>query len=144
MKTIYLTLVLLVPLMACAQEHLLGKTTEQVRTTQDEANIPATACNYISKSYRLFDRGPKFYYYDVFHCGNEFDLFCYYKNDTCVSVAARRNINAVDSMRRQLNLNAVKVKKNLWTNKEGTVNIKLTAYKKYNEFYLKYWMVSKH
>lgn len=143
MKTIYLILALFGPLISTAQEHLLKKTTEQVRTAQQEAKIPLTARDYISKSYRLFDRGPKFSRYDVFHCGNEFDLFCYYKNDTCFSVIARRNISAIDSMRHALNLNMVKVKKNLWTNKEGTVKIKLIAYKQHKLFDLNYFPVNK-
>ena len=129
MKTIYLALALFVPSIATAQEHLIKKTREQVRTIQQETKSPL-----------VYGRTGKMFIdnYDHFHSANGPDLFCYYKGDTCLRVTAERNISAIDSLRRELDLSAVKVKKNVWINKEATVKIKLTTYRRLKKFDLIY------
>jgi tyrosyl-tRNA synthetase len=121
-----------VPLISSAQGHLLGKSQEEVRTAQKDANCP-----FVKTAIT------KLVYYDRFHCGDDLDMLCYYRKETCWKVAEVRKLNKVDTMRRQLNASAQKVKKDRWVNKTAGVKIQLTAYKRYNEFFLDYTALDK-
>ena len=132
MKRICLILLLLVPLISSAQEHLLGKSKEEVRAAQKAANCPFVKTTIT-----------KLVYYDRFHCGDDLDMLCYYLRDTCWKVTEVRKLSLVDTMRQQLNASAQKVKKDQWVNKTAAVKIKLTTYKRYNEFDLDYTVLDK-
>lgn len=132
MKRICLILLLLVPLISSAQGQLLGKSKEEVRAAQK-----ATNCPFVKTTIT------KLVYYDRFHCSDDLDMLCYYLRDTCWKVTEVRKLSKVDTLRRQLNAGTQKVKKDHWINKTAGVKIQLTAYKRYNEFFLDYTALDK-
>lgn len=133
MKRICLALLVFTPLISSAQEHLLGKSKEEVRAAQNAANCP-------------FERTAitELLVYDRFCCDNTFERLCYYWHDTCYKVTEVRNIGLIDTLRERLNASAKKIKKDQWTNKNATVKINLIKYKRQNEVVLDYVAINRY
>jgi hypothetical protein len=131
MKRICLILLLFVPLISSAQRHLLGKSPEEVRTDQKEANCP-------------FERTTitKLFMCDRFCYNNDFERLCYYRKDTCYKVTEVLDFSILDTARQRLNASAQKVKKNQWIDKYAGVKIKLSRFK--DMFFLDYTALDKH
>jgi hypothetical protein len=133
MKRIYLILLLFVPMISSAQEHLLWKSKEEVRAAQKEANCPFIGTTIT-----------KLVMYDKFCYDSDFERHCFYWKDTCWKVSEARKLSLIDTIRQQLNASAKRVKKDQWTNKNATVRISLIKYKRQNEFLLDYVAIDKH
>jgi hypothetical protein len=133
MKRIYLILLLFAPLISSAQGHLLGKSIEEVRAAQKEANCPFAGTKIT-----------KLMMYDKFNCGDDGDMNCFYWRDTCFRVTETRKLSLIDTVRKQLNASVKRVKKDQWVDKNSTVKISLIKYKGRDKFYLDYVAVNKY
>jgi hypothetical protein len=133
MKRIYLILLLLVPLISSAQEHLLGKSIEEVRAAQKAAN-----CQFIRTKIT------KLVMYDKFKCDDDAEISCFYWKDTCFKVSEALDISLIGTVVQKLDARAKSIRVNQWVDKDGTVKISLLKYMDDDKFYVYYVNIKKY